>query len=164
MPVRLRSVLFARFNASPTASCHPFGEDPMIVVTRATAITHLLSRSRGFWRSEGGPRVAVGARMVKVVPTAWLSQPPVSPPALPRVRDSERSKVGFHTRRGVALRPSHRSHMLRSHGHDMAIPEVGCPSTDHEIGSSLRSGLILLVPVLLAFAGCIVGPNYQRPK
>src|SRR5882724_5415949 len=28
----------------------------------------------------------------------------------------------------------------------------------------LRSGLILLVPVLLAFAGCMVGPNYQRPK
>ena len=46
----------------------------------------------------------------------------------------------------------------------MTIPEVGCPSTDHEIGSSFRSGLILLVPVLLAFAGCMVGPNYQRPK
>jgi NodT family efflux transporter outer membrane factor (OMF) lipoprotein len=46
----------------------------------------------------------------------------------------------------------------------MAIPEVGCPSTDHEIGSWIRSGLILLVPVLLAFAGCMVGPNYQRPK
>src|SRR5439155_572389 len=73
MPVRLRSVLFARFNASPTASCHPFGEDPMIVVTRATAITHLLSRSWGFWRSEGGPRVAVGARMVKVVPSGRLT-------------------------------------------------------------------------------------------
>src|SRR5207249_12331861 len=54
--------------------------------------------------------------------------------------------------------------MLRSHGHDMTIPEVGCPSTDHEIGSSFRSGPILLVPVLLAFAGCVVGPNYQRPK
>ena len=46
----------------------------------------------------------------------------------------------------------------------MAIPEVGCPSTDHEIGSSFRSGLVLLLPVLLAFAGCMVGPNYQRPK
>src|SRR5438046_7583363 len=50
------------------------------------------------------------------------------------------------------------------HGHDMAIPEEGCPSTDHEIGSSIRSRLILLVPVLLAFAGCMIGPNYQRPK
>ena len=29
---------------------------------------------------------------------------------------------------------------------------------------SIRSRLILLVPVLLAFAGCMVGPNYQRPK
>src|SRR6266849_3224780 len=86
------------------------------------------------------------------------------PPALPRVRDSERSKVGFHTRWGVALRPSFRSHMLRSYGHDMAIPEEGCASTDHEIGSSIRSRLVLLVPVLLAFAGCMIGPNYQRPK
>jgi NodT family efflux transporter outer membrane factor (OMF) lipoprotein len=50
------------------------------------------------------------------------------------------------------------------HGHDMAIPEEGCPSTDHEIGRSIGSRLILLVPVLLAFAGCMVGPNYQRPK
>src|SRR5207302_2895861 len=71
---------------------------------------------------------------------------------------------GTPTDPGVALRPSHRSHMLHCHGHDMAIPEVGCPSTDHEIGSWIRSGLILLVPVLLAFAGCMVGPNYQRPK
>jgi NodT family efflux transporter outer membrane factor (OMF) lipoprotein len=46
----------------------------------------------------------------------------------------------------------------------MAIPEVGCLSTGHEIGSSFRSGLVLLLPVLLAFAGCMVGPNYQRPK
>ncbi len=50
------------------------------------------------------------------------------------------------------------------HGHDMAIPEEGCPSTDHEIGRSIRSRLILVVPVLLTFAGCMVGPNYQRPK
>jgi len=46
----------------------------------------------------------------------------------------------------------------------MAIPAEGCPSTDHEIGRSIRSRLILLVPVLLAFAGCMIGPNYQRPK
>ena len=37
-------------------------------------------------------------------------------------------------------------------------------STDHKMSRSIRSGLILLVPVLLAFAGCMVGPNYQRPK
>ena len=54
--------------------------------------------------------------------------------------------------------------MLRCHGHEMAIPEEGCPPTDHEIGRSIRSRLILLVPVLLAFAGCMIGPNYQRPK
>jgi NodT family efflux transporter outer membrane factor (OMF) lipoprotein len=29
---------------------------------------------------------------------------------------------------------------------------------------SIRSGLILLMPVFLAFAGCMVGPNYQRPN
>ena len=46
----------------------------------------------------------------------------------------------------------------------MATPEQGCPSTDHEIGRSIRSRLILLVPVLLAFAGCMIGPDYQRPK
>jgi NodT family efflux transporter outer membrane factor (OMF) lipoprotein len=46
----------------------------------------------------------------------------------------------------------------------MAIPEQGCLSTDPEIGRSIRSRLILLVPVLLTFAGCMIGPNYQRPK
>ncbi len=46
----------------------------------------------------------------------------------------------------------------------MAIPEAGCPSTGHEIGRSIRSRLILLAPVLLAFAGCMIGPNYQPPK
>src|SRR5256886_1337779 len=50
------------------------------------------------------------------------------------------------------------------HGHDMAIPEEGCPSTDHEIGRSIRSRPILVVPVLLTFAGCMAGPNYQRPN
>jgi NodT family efflux transporter outer membrane factor (OMF) lipoprotein len=45
----------------------------------------------------------------------------------------------------------------------MAIPERGCPAT-HQIGRSIRSRLILLVPVLLAFAGCMIGPDYQRPK
>src|SRR6266480_3420482 len=42
-------------------------------------------------------------------------------------------------------------------------PSMPAP-TDHEIGRSIRSRLILLVPVLLTFAGCMVGPNYQRPK
>jgi NodT family efflux transporter outer membrane factor (OMF) lipoprotein len=71
----------------------------------------------------------------------------------------------------------------------MAIEKEGCSPTDHQMSRSidghgarpglgptrsdvspprrrtrLRSGLILLVPVLLAFAGCMVGPNYQRPK
>jgi NodT family efflux transporter outer membrane factor (OMF) lipoprotein len=46
----------------------------------------------------------------------------------------------------------------------MAIPEQGCLSTDPEIGRSIRSRLILLVPVLLTFAGCMIGPDYQRPK
>ncbi len=42
----------------------------------------------------------------------------------------------------------------RRHGH----------STDLKVSRSIRSRLILLLPVLLAFAGCMVGPNYQRPK
>jgi NodT family efflux transporter outer membrane factor (OMF) lipoprotein len=46
----------------------------------------------------------------------------------------------------------------------MAIPEEGCPPTDHGINQSIRSRIILLVPVFLAFAGCMIGPNYQRPK
>src|SRR6266849_6069316 len=54
--------------------------------------------------------------------------------------------------------------MLSCHRHEMAIPEAGCPSTGHEIGRSIRSRLILLAPVLLAFAGCMIGPNYQPPK
>src|SRR4029434_1589952 len=65
MPVRLRSVLFARFSASPTASCHPFGEDPIIVVTRATAIAHLLSRLCGSGGRSDGSRVAAGVGVVK---------------------------------------------------------------------------------------------------
>src|SRR5712691_7042917 len=47
---------------------------------------------------------------------------------------------------------------------DMAIRKEGCSPTDHKMSRSIRSGLIFLVPVLLAFAGCMVGPNYQRPK
>jgi NodT family efflux transporter outer membrane factor (OMF) lipoprotein len=46
----------------------------------------------------------------------------------------------------------------------MAIRKEGCSPTDHKMSRSIRSGLILLVPVLLVFAGCMVGPNYQRPK
>jgi NodT family efflux transporter outer membrane factor (OMF) lipoprotein len=46
----------------------------------------------------------------------------------------------------------------------MAISEGGRSPTDHEIGRSIRSRLIFLVPVLLAFAGCMIGPDYQRPK
>ena len=71
----------------------------------------------------------------------------------------------------------------------MAIREEGGSPTDHLMSRSIdgrgalpalgatpyhvhppqrrtraRSGLVLLVPVLLAFAGCMVGPNYQRPK
>src|SRR5438132_14392232 len=46
----------------------------------------------------------------------------------------------------------------------MAIPAEGCPSTDHELCRSIRSRLLRLVPVLLAFAGCMIGPNSQRPK
>src|SRR5216684_1680391 len=38
MPVTFRSVLFARFMASSAASCQPRGDDPMILVTRATAM------------------------------------------------------------------------------------------------------------------------------
>ena len=49
--------------------------------------------------------------------------------------------------------------MLRWHGY-----ETHGHSTDPEMRRSIRSGLILLLPVLLAFAGCMVGPNYQRPK
>src|SRR5438093_11987386 len=47
---------------------------------------------------------------------------------------------------------------------DMAIRKEGCSPTDHKMSRSIRSGLIFLLPVLLAFAGCMVGPNYQRPK
>ena len=46
----------------------------------------------------------------------------------------------------------------------MAIRKEGCTPADHKMSRSIRSGVILLVPVLLAFAGCMVGPNYQRPK
>ena len=35
----------------------------------------------------------------------------------------------------------------------MAIRKEGCSPTDHKMSRSIRSGLILLVPVLLAFAG-----------
>jgi len=46
----------------------------------------------------------------------------------------------------------------------MAIPERGCPSTDHEIGKSIGCRLIVPALVLLAVGGCMIGPDYQRPK
>jgi NodT family efflux transporter outer membrane factor (OMF) lipoprotein len=61
----------------------------------------------------------------------------------------------------------------------MAIRKEGDSPTDHWMSRSIdgrrarpalgprtraRSGLIVLVPVLLTFAGCMVGPNYQQPK
>src|SRR5258705_8356163 len=54
--------------------------------------------------------------------------------------------------------------MLRCHGREMANPEPGCPTTAQQLGRSIRPRVILLVPVLLAFAGCMIGPNYQRPE
>jgi NodT family efflux transporter outer membrane factor (OMF) lipoprotein len=52
----------------------------------------------------------------------------------------------------------------------MAIRQVGAP-THHRMNrwidsrrDALGTALILLVPVLLAFAGCMVGPDYQRPN
>ena len=47
------------------------------------------------------------------------------------------------------------------HGHG-ARPSLGPPPRRTRL--RLRSRLILLVPMLLAFAGCMIGPNYQRPK
>jgi NodT family efflux transporter outer membrane factor (OMF) lipoprotein len=46
----------------------------------------------------------------------------------------------------------------------MAIPEQGEMAIPVGRFPSIRSRFILLVPVLLAFAGCMIGPNYQRPK
>ena len=47
------------------------------------------------------------------------------------------------------------------HGHG-ARPSLGPPPRRTRL--RLRSRLILLVPMLLAFAGCMIGPNYQQPK
>jgi NodT family efflux transporter outer membrane factor (OMF) lipoprotein len=46
----------------------------------------------------------------------------------------------------------------------MAIQEVGSSNELPRRGARPRCRLFFLVPVLLAFAGCMVGPNYQRPK
>src|SRR6266852_4190590 len=57
--------------------------------------------------------------------------------------------------------------MLRCYGHETTWPferRVARSPTDRKMSRSIRSGLVFLVPVLLAFAGCMVGPNYQRPK
>src|SRR5215510_13415823 len=52
-------------------------------------------------------------------------------------------------------------------GHSYAVPGQECPEV--EMSSSPRRkrrrfGGFFLVPVLLAVAGCMVGPNFQRPK
>src|SRR5882762_4284324 len=59
------------------------------------------------------------------------------------------------------LRGSRRTRMLRCH---MAIQEVGSSTELPHRAAHPRCRLLFLVPVLLAFAGCMVGPNYQRPK
>jgi len=46
----------------------------------------------------------------------------------------------------------------------MAIQEVGSSTELLHRAAHPRCRLLFLVPVLLAFAGCMVGPNYQRPK
>jgi NodT family efflux transporter outer membrane factor (OMF) lipoprotein len=46
----------------------------------------------------------------------------------------------------------------------MAIQEVGSSAELPHRAAWRRCRLLVLVPVLLAFAGCMVGPNYQRPK
>jgi NodT family efflux transporter outer membrane factor (OMF) lipoprotein len=46
----------------------------------------------------------------------------------------------------------------------MAIQEVGSSTEVPHRAAYPRWQLLFFVPVLLAFAGCMVGPNYQRPK
>jgi len=46
----------------------------------------------------------------------------------------------------------------------MAIQEVGSSTELPHRAAHPRCRLLFFVPVLLAFAGCMVGPNYQRPK
>jgi len=46
----------------------------------------------------------------------------------------------------------------------MAIQEVGSSTELPHRAARRRCRLLFLVPVLLAFAGCMVGPNFQRPK
>src|SRR5438876_656552 len=59
------------------------------------------------------------------------------------------------------LRGSRRTRMLRCH---MAIQEVGSSTELPHRAAHSRWRLLFFVPALLAFAGCMVGPNYQRPK
>jgi len=56
---------------------------------------------------------------------------------------------------------SRRTRMLRCH---MAIQGVGSSTELPHRAAHPRWRLLFFVPVLLAFAGCMVGPNYQRPK
>jgi NodT family efflux transporter outer membrane factor (OMF) lipoprotein len=51
--------------------------------------------------------------------------------------------------------------MLRCH---MANQGVGSSAELPHRAARRRCWLLFLIPVLLAFAGCMVGPNYQRPK
>src|SRR5437762_10575205 len=59
------------------------------------------------------------------------------------------------------LLDSCRTRMLRSH---MAIQGVGSSTELPHRAAHSRWRLLFFVPALLAFAGCMVGPNYQRPK
>src|ERR1700730_9709654 len=56
---------------------------------------------------------------------------------------------------------SPRTRMLRCH---MAIQEVDSSTELPHRAAWPRCRLLFLLPVLLPFAGCMVGPNYQRPK
>src|SRR5215813_2003188 len=55
---------------------------------------------------------------------------------------------------------SRRTRMLRCH---MAIQVDGSSTELPHRAAPWRCRLLVLVPVALAFAGCMVGPNYQRP-
>jgi len=56
---------------------------------------------------------------------------------------------------------SRRTRMLRCH---MATQEVGSSTELPHRAARPRCRLLFLVPVLLVSTGCMVGPDYQRPK
>src|SRR6185503_10867730 len=88
-----------------------------------------------------------------------------------RIGDLTVNRLGFGAMRVCGTHiwgpPMNRAaaHALLRKAYDLGLNFFDTTAADPpQRRTRARDGLIVLLPVLLAFAGCMVGPDYQRPK